>query len=441
MALEPSQLQWPLPFDEIAAWGFGKSLAVWSGRTHFCGACGKATHAVDGGTKKVCGSCGESQYPRVDPVGIALVVSAEGTHCLLGRQPAFPPGYYSCLAGFLESGESIEEGVRREVHEEAGVRLASVRYHASQPWPIGRGMFGQLMIGCTAVAAQTCDVPLAVDASELEDARWYSRAEVKAAVMSHYAPRERAAASGGVASASPSSKVGVNRRFSRSPQLPREYLWRSAAPHACSTATTSAPSLPYTADPYTGDPSPTCYIVAQPRLPVPQIVLTPFVVGVADVRCHCVTRAVGRTVGCRLVAALGSPHSRVYGRPSIAARWRLVAGPTAVGVVVHHLALAGAAVACSHVEKATRHQGGDQRQRVVPARRASPWARPTQALVVRAIVGDAEVGGRGRARRPYKVHLPEASRCGHHTHRTAGAGRGEQDSRLRTGVLRSGARQ
>lgn len=228
MALEPSQLQWPLPFEEVAAWGLGKSLAVWSSRSRHCGCCGAATRAADGGTKKVCGSCGESQYPRVDPVGIALVVSAEGTHCLLGRQPAFPPGYYSCLAGFLETGESIEEGVRREVHEESGVRLASVQYHASQPWPVGRGMFGQLMIGCTAVAAQTVDVPLAVDKSELEDARWFTRAEVEAALAPYYTARgsggDRSGSGGGERR---EARLRVPGPFAIAHQLLKAWLLRS----------------------------------------------------------------------------------------------------------------------------------------------------------------------------------------------------------------------
>jgi hypothetical protein len=129
MALEPSQLAWPLPWEDMAVFGWAKSLAVWHAKSAFCGSCGAPTVAVEGGVKKVCSrgaaaasgggapSCGESVYPRTDPVVISLIQSAGGDAILLGRQPAFPPRYYSCLAGFLEGGESIEEAVRREVRE------------------------------------------------------------------------------------------------------------------------------------------------------------------------------------------------------------------------------------------------------------------------------------------------------------------------------------
>jgi NAD+ diphosphatase len=94
-----------------------------------------------------------------------------GDRLLLGRQPRFPAGRYSALAGFIEPGESIEEAVAREVHEEAGVRVRDVRYVASQPWPFP----SSLMIGCHAHAD---DDAITVDRTELEDARWFSRAEV-----------------------------------------------------------------------------------------------------------------------------------------------------------------------------------------------------------------------------------------------------------------------
>jgi len=121
MALEPSQLAWPLPWEDIATYGWAKSLALWHAKSAFCGSCGAPTVAVEGGVKKVCtrsggdSPCGESVYPRTDPVVISLIQAAGGDAILLGRQPAFPPKYYSCLAGFLEGGESVEEAVRREV--------------------------------------------------------------------------------------------------------------------------------------------------------------------------------------------------------------------------------------------------------------------------------------------------------------------------------------
>jgi NAD+ diphosphatase len=97
--------------------------------------------------------CRESNYPRTDPVIISLVQSADGQKVLLARSHGFPPGYYSCVAGFLEGGESIEEAVRREVNEEVGLLLGpKVRYASSQPWPLGRGLFNQVMIGCLATA-------------------------------------------------------------------------------------------------------------------------------------------------------------------------------------------------------------------------------------------------------------------------------------------------
>lgn len=147
----------------------GKALYAWHGRHGFCANCGGASRIVDAGWRRDCPSCGAQHFPRTDPVVIML--TALDDRCLLGRQPHFSPGMWSSLAGFVEPGETIEEAVRRETLEEAGVRTGKVRYLASQPWPFPMS----LMIGCIA---QATSEELVVDHNELEDARWFSRDEV-----------------------------------------------------------------------------------------------------------------------------------------------------------------------------------------------------------------------------------------------------------------------
>ena len=122
----------------------------------------------EGGWKRECPSCKAEHFPRTDPVVIMLVT--HGDRCLLGRQKQFLPGMYSCLAGFVEAAETIEDAVRREIFEESGIRCTDVNYYMTQPWPYP----SSLMIGCTA-RATTEDI--VVDRAELEDARWFSRAE------------------------------------------------------------------------------------------------------------------------------------------------------------------------------------------------------------------------------------------------------------------------
>lgn len=160
-----------LPPEHLTPLACGKALGAWHGRHRFCANCGQETQARDGGWRRDCAACGAQHFPRTDPVVIML--TARGDRCLLGRQPQFAPGMWSALAGFVEPGETIEEAVRREILEEAGVRVGAVRYHASQPWPFPMS----LMIGCLA-DAQSDD--LVVDRNELEDARWFSRAEAAA---------------------------------------------------------------------------------------------------------------------------------------------------------------------------------------------------------------------------------------------------------------------
>ncbi|MEZ5810516.1 MAG: NAD(+) diphosphatase [Rhizobiaceae bacterium] len=163
--------------DDLGALAQGASLLAWHGSHRFCGRCGTATKMRAGGYKRVCPNCGAEHFPRTDPVAIMLAV--DGERCLLGRSPHFAPGMYSCLAGFIEPGETIEDAVRRETFEEAGIRIGRVVYHASQPWPFPYS----LMIGCYGEAVST---EIAMDRNELEDCRWFSRAEVRAALAGEH---------------------------------------------------------------------------------------------------------------------------------------------------------------------------------------------------------------------------------------------------------------
>ncbi len=162
-----------LPADEVALYGIARSLLDWHGRHGFCARCGSRSEVTRGGWARTCSHCEAQHFPRTDPVVIMAVEYDD--RVLLGRQPSWPPGRYSTLAGFVEVGESIEEAVAREVWEEAGVRVRGVRYVASQPWPFP----SQLMIGCIATAA---DPTLTIDGEELEDAIWVDRAGVRAAL-------------------------------------------------------------------------------------------------------------------------------------------------------------------------------------------------------------------------------------------------------------------
>jgi len=147
----------------------GKALLNWHARHRFCANCGAATALVDGGWRRDCAACRTQHFPRTDPVAIMLPVAGE--RCVLGRSHRFQPGMWSCLAGYVEPGEAIEEAVRRETREEAGIVCGRVAYFASQPWPFPTS----LMIGCHAEAI-THDI--VIDRTELADARWFDREEV-----------------------------------------------------------------------------------------------------------------------------------------------------------------------------------------------------------------------------------------------------------------------
>ncbi|HLJ71169.1 MAG TPA: NAD(+) diphosphatase [Roseiarcus sp.] len=155
----------------IGVMGQAKSILSWHARHRFCPNCGAPTRLAAAGWRRECDACKAQHFPRTDPVVIMLAV--DGDNCLLGRQARFPKGMYSCLAGFLEPGETIEDAVRREIREEAAIVCGAVSYLASQPWPFP----SSLMIGCLAEAATR---EVRVDGVELEDARWFARDEARA---------------------------------------------------------------------------------------------------------------------------------------------------------------------------------------------------------------------------------------------------------------------
>jgi NAD+ diphosphatase len=160
--------------DHLAPIAEAKAMLHWHARHRFCPNCGAPTQAVSGGWRRDCASCEAQHFPRTDPVVIMLAV--DGERCLLGRSPRFVPSMWSCLAGFMEPGESIEDAVRRETREEVGIVCGRVVYFRSQPWPFP----ASLMLGCHTEAL-THEIVL--DRQELEGARWFSRDEVTAMLL------------------------------------------------------------------------------------------------------------------------------------------------------------------------------------------------------------------------------------------------------------------
>ena len=178
--VEPGQRAWSvfgligqMSAPDAALWGTARSLIEWHNRHRFCSNCGAGSLVFRAGWGRSCPTCKAEHFPRVDPV-VIMLAEHEG-RVLLGRQPQYPPGRYSALAGFVEPGDSIEEAVVRELHEEAGIRASNVRYVASQPWPFP----GSLMIACIADASSDA---VTLDTLELEDAKWVDRAGVEAAL-------------------------------------------------------------------------------------------------------------------------------------------------------------------------------------------------------------------------------------------------------------------
>jgi NAD+ diphosphatase len=159
--------------DEAALYGAARSLVDWHDRHQFCARCGAQTHPIRAGWVRQCSACSAEHFPRTDPV-VIMLAEYEGK-VLMGRNPRFPPGRFSALAGFVEPGETIEEAVRREIWEEAGVRIGRVDYLMSQPWPFP----SQLMIACIA---QALGDQLTLDTEEIAEAIWVSGDEVRAAL-------------------------------------------------------------------------------------------------------------------------------------------------------------------------------------------------------------------------------------------------------------------
>ncbi len=161
-----------LPGEDAAILAHARGLMHWRTRHRFCGVCGAACVARDAGHVLACSGCGAHHFPRTDPAVIMLVT--HGERALLGQPARFRDvRMFTTLAGFVEPGESLEEAVAREVWEEAGVRVAHVRYRSSQPWPFP----ASVMLGFTAEAVSE---EIHADADELVEARWFTREEVRA---------------------------------------------------------------------------------------------------------------------------------------------------------------------------------------------------------------------------------------------------------------------
>ncbi len=156
---------------EGALLSFAKGLIHWHERHPYCARCGSATEPRDAGHVRVCinEECKTSHFPRTDPAVIMLVY--QGERCVLAHNRRNPSPMYSTLAGFVEPGESLEEAVAREVHEEVGITVGQVRYHSSQPWPFP----GNIMLGFHAEAEST---EIVVEEAELVEARWFDRDEI-----------------------------------------------------------------------------------------------------------------------------------------------------------------------------------------------------------------------------------------------------------------------
>jgi NAD+ diphosphatase len=171
--LDARTLAATLPGEEAAILGEARALVDWHGRHRFCARCGTPSLVAQGGWLRRCPNCEAHHFPRVDPVVIMLAVN--GDRCLLGRNKRRAGARFSCLAGFMEPGETPEEAVRREILEESGVQTGRVRYLGAQPWPFP----SSLMMGFLAEAESE---EITVDPNELAEARWFHRDEVRAMV-------------------------------------------------------------------------------------------------------------------------------------------------------------------------------------------------------------------------------------------------------------------
>lgn len=158
--------------DEANLAAHARALVLWHALQRYCGVCGAAARPEAGGNSRICtnSDCGRVIFPRVDPAIIVLVT--DGERCLLGRQARWPEGRYSTIAGFAEPGESLEDAVRREVFEETNVHVGEVRYHSSQPWPFPSSLM-------TGFFAQATSTEIRLNDAELEDARWFTRNDLR----------------------------------------------------------------------------------------------------------------------------------------------------------------------------------------------------------------------------------------------------------------------
>ena len=161
-----------LPPDEANLVAHARALVLWHASQVFCGVCGSSARPEAAGNSRICmnNDCRREIFPRVDPAIIVLV--GDGDRCLLGRQVGWPEGRYSSVAGFVEPGESLEDSVRREVYEETNIRVSTVSYHSSQPWPFP----SSLMLGFMAEATSS---DIILNDGELEDAQWFTRKELR----------------------------------------------------------------------------------------------------------------------------------------------------------------------------------------------------------------------------------------------------------------------
>jgi NAD+ diphosphatase len=159
-----------LPAEELRLLAYARGMLHWHRYQRFCSKCGRLTHPKEGGHVRECEGCEHKYFPRTDPAVMILIT--DGSRCLLARQPAFPRGMYSSLAGFVETGETLEEAVVREAREEVGLDVEPGAYLGSQGWPFP----ASLMLGFHAIARSR---ELRIDRDELEEARWFTRDELR----------------------------------------------------------------------------------------------------------------------------------------------------------------------------------------------------------------------------------------------------------------------
>lgn len=161
--------------DDVALLSYAKGLLNWQARARFCGTCGAALEARQGGHSRVCTGCGAEVFPRTDPA--VMMLATHGDRILLAQHRGRAHAFWSTLAGFVEPGETLEEAVARELHEETGLVARDIQYFGSQPWPLP----ASLMIGFTMTVASP---ELSIDEEELLDARWFARDELDALSLS-----------------------------------------------------------------------------------------------------------------------------------------------------------------------------------------------------------------------------------------------------------------